>query len=246
MKGREVGLGFPAGLADARVVSWLLAVRREVLERHDDPPLPSSMLLDSQGRLARLYMGPVSSRQVASDATRLMSETDDVHYRRATINGPGIWHLSQLIEKPMTFNRLFGLANQLILTGQYEDAHFYARRIGDVLTKEDVNEAFVNKAIAAMYTVADHLKDSAPEKAVELYRAIIQETPDNATVLVDLSEALVAIGTPEAIKEAGDAFDNDLIWLPPPADAHPWVALGGRLGPLPAGPCHTPHPSRPL
>ena len=232
VKARELGFWFPAGMADERVVSLLLAVRREVLERHDDPPLPSSMLLDSQGRLARLYMGPVSSRQVASDATRLMSETDDVHYRRATINGPGIWHLSQLIEKPMTFNRLFGLANQLILSGQYEDAHFYARRIGDVLTKEDVNEAFASKAISAMFTVADHIKDSAPEKAVELYRAIIREMPDNATVLVELSEALVAIGTPEAIKEAGDVFDNALIWLPPPADANQWVARGGMLGRL--------------
>jgi len=231
-KARELGFWFPAGMSDERVVSLLQAIRREVLERHDDPPLPSSMLLDSQGRLARLYMGPVSARQVASDATRLMSETDDAHYRRATINGPGIWHLAQLIEKPMAFNRLFGLANQLILTGQYEDAHFYARRIGDVLTQEDVNEAFANKAISAMFTVADHLKDSAPEKAVELYRAISRETPDNATILVELSNALVAMGTPESIKEAGDVFDNALIWLPAPVDADQWVARGGMLGRL--------------
>jgi tetratricopeptide (TPR) repeat protein/thiol-disulfide isomerase/thioredoxin len=231
-KARELGLWFPAGMSDERAVSFLQAVRREVLERHDDPPLPSSMLLDPKGRLTRMYLGPVSSRQVASDATRLMSETEEAHYRVATLNGPGIWQIPQLIEKPMGFNRLYGLANQLILSGEYEDAYFFASRIGGSLAEEQVSATFVSKALSAMLTVAERLKESAPEKAVELYRAVSRETPDDAAVLIELSGALASMGTPEALKEAAEVFDNALIWLPAPVDADQWVARGSMLGRL--------------
>lgn len=233
-KAKALGLWFPRGLADQRLLDFLQAIRRDVIERHDDPPLPSSMLLDRKGRIARLYLGPVSARQVAFDATKLMSEGDEIetHHHMATLNGPGLWQIPQLIDKQMVLQRLHGLAQHLLFGGQHEDAYFYVRRLGDVLSQEQVTEAFATKAVSAMRSVAEHLKESAPEKAVDLYRRISKEFPDDASVLIELSNALLAIGTPEARQEAADVFDSALLWLPAPTDADQWVARGLMLGRL--------------
>lgn len=65
------GLEREAGYADEDLLAALEPLLREVLERFDVVPLPTSLLLDQQGQLVALYLGPVEPDQLLSDLALL-------------------------------------------------------------------------------------------------------------------------------------------------------------------------------
>ena len=55
------------GTADVRVAETLNVFQRAFVGRQTDLPLPSSLLIDSQGRVAVIYKGAVTVEQLTAD-----------------------------------------------------------------------------------------------------------------------------------------------------------------------------------
>jgi tetratricopeptide (TPR) repeat protein len=81
---------FGRGFASAATLAILEIAQRCLLDRHRPLPLPSSFLLDEEGRLAVLYKGSVPVGQLLSDLERLRASP------QARLAGafpfPGRWH----------------------------------------------------------------------------------------------------------------------------------------------------------
>jgi tetratricopeptide (TPR) repeat protein len=65
----KLSLPFEWGYLDARQMQFLQDVRDQFFFLRKPLPLPSSFLVDGEGRLAAIYQGPVSVEQVLKDAT---------------------------------------------------------------------------------------------------------------------------------------------------------------------------------
>ena len=85
-------------------------------------PVPASLLLDSDGRLIAMYLGPVRPAQVLADARR--QSLDPMAFHDASFPFPGPW-----IERP---NRPIPLALALDLMdeGALDDAREFVARVG--------------------------------------------------------------------------------------------------------------------
>ncbi len=114
-------LPFAVAKGDHDLVEILNVFQRAFIGRQSDLPLPSSVLIDPQGRLAVIYKGPVDAEQVVRDAA-LMGASTDVIFRGA-LPFDGQW----LERPPTTSARLAAVA--LIEHGYQQAAEAYARQL---------------------------------------------------------------------------------------------------------------------
>jgi tetratricopeptide (TPR) repeat protein len=68
---RREGIDFPSGRATAELLEQLQLAHDVLHDLHRPFPVPTSLLLDSQGRLAAIYEGPVTVEQLRRDAALL-------------------------------------------------------------------------------------------------------------------------------------------------------------------------------
>lgn len=116
---KRLGFDFVAGLANES-----LAAKTELLVNFvygpDRPlPVPTSLLIDSQGALAAIYKGPVSVRQLLTDVENLPLRGEE--RQRKALPFAGRW-----IGGPPTLRPL-GLATQLAQNDLTDDALAYVR-----------------------------------------------------------------------------------------------------------------------
>jgi tetratricopeptide (TPR) repeat protein len=76
--------------ADAAELEVLDVLQQQVVDLRSRLPLPSSFLVDADGRLAAVYHGAVDLGQLAADASRLRA--DPVELRASAAPFPGRWH----------------------------------------------------------------------------------------------------------------------------------------------------------
>ena len=86
---KKHGFTFELGLATPTFLETLEVAGRAMLDKFDSFPIPSSLLLDSQGKVAAIYKGPVSIAQLANDITLL--DTSDERLRQEAAHFPGEW-----------------------------------------------------------------------------------------------------------------------------------------------------------
>jgi tetratricopeptide (TPR) repeat protein len=84
----RLGLPFETGLASTALLENLDAVQRVLISRPSPLALPCSILLDSEGKLAAFYRGPVSVAQLTSDA-RILTHTTRESHRTHAVPMPG-------------------------------------------------------------------------------------------------------------------------------------------------------------
>ena len=116
---QRVAPSIPSGTASPALLDKLQLVHDMTFELHADLPVPTSILIDSQGRMAALYKGAVPVARILADATKLDLSTDK--RRAASLPFPGRWF------SPPRPLHLFNLAWQLFEKDHFDDAMiFYA------------------------------------------------------------------------------------------------------------------------
>ncbi|MFM1558127.1 MAG: tetratricopeptide repeat protein [Roseibacillus sp.] len=128
---------FAAGLADERFLDVLEVAGRAQLDKYETLPVPSSLLLDKNGRIAVIYKGMVNVKQLAADvalleADRASRHREAAHFPGRWIEGPWPATPTQMIDKFMSF-------------GQPEAARRYLdrflQRVGEA-ANQDLSESY--------------------------------------------------------------------------------------------------------
>ena len=75
---KRLDFWFLAGTTDEQTLSLIDVIKNQTFDRYTPYPLPSSLLIDSQGRLARIYLGPCEASQIAKDVRTMESAQTDI------------------------------------------------------------------------------------------------------------------------------------------------------------------------
>jgi len=216
---------FAAGRADAATLELLDAIQTSMLNRSRPLPLPTSLLIDAEGRACVLYKGPIEVTNLVRDVewTRL----DDAEYERAGLPFAGRW-LGERRASPV-----LAFASQLSERGLSELAEGYLARLrvrssssaeGRDRASNDLAQAQLaiareRKAAgdsAGAHSALQRALELAPTsvealnelgqldegagrlaQAVERYRAALEIDGENIAVLINLANALNGQGKPQ-------------------------------------------------
>ena len=136
---------FQSGLASARLVEVLQILHDHLFALHLPLKVPSSVLIDAEGRLAAIYQGPASIDRVLED-TKYLSRSGQAR-RMRSIPFPGRWH-----EPPKSLSE-HTLITRLIDSGFLNEADFFTRRLGAV--RKELALPLITKLGIAMYLKND-------------------------------------------------------------------------------------------
>lgn len=94
---KRIGFQHPAGMASPQLVEILQLVNNTVYAHDHRPlPIPSSFLIDGEGRLAAIYKGAVNIDRVLSDAKTIFElGTNDEKRMQTALPFPGRWIANQ-------------------------------------------------------------------------------------------------------------------------------------------------------
>lgn len=155
---REKGYWYQAGPAPAGVTQLFQALQRVITDREQDIVLPSSILVNSKGRIVKIYTGPIDPAELAADAQRFRN-AEAVSYHLA-VPWKGVWDgVEQEHSALITSLRL---AEYLTTLRAYTLAASFAR---DALesVRPGVTPAATELRIANVYySIADGIEADAP------------------------------------------------------------------------------------
>ena len=83
----KMGFPFDAGEATKELIQILYSLKKSLLFSAQELPLPASFLLDASGRLAVIYLGPVSVDNLLEDIHHASLTTEDRYERSAALVG---------------------------------------------------------------------------------------------------------------------------------------------------------------
>ena len=89
---------FPSGKASQDLVMAIELFHRAYIERQRQLPVPCSILIDAEGRLAAIYQGRVSVKQLLDDV-KLLDDTAQAQ-QAAAVPFSGIWSTKQFESSP--------------------------------------------------------------------------------------------------------------------------------------------------
>lgn len=203
---RERNWPFPWATSSPAALELLDALQCILLDRERRLPLPASFLVDAQGALRVLYLGPVTSAQLLAD--RELCELGEGALFDASTPFPGRW----------------------MFAGLPSDADFFEGR----LRARGLGEAAAEFARARMTVVrsapADLLQDFGRQSAVagrleeaeKFFRRALTADPRHFAALFDLA---VVLQREERLSEARELYGKALALRPEHADAHFNLAL---------------------
>ncbi len=111
---------FRAGRTDQATVEKLQLLHDTLLEVRTPLPIPTSFLIDRQGRVTILYKGPVTVDQLLADRKRLKAKTTE-QWRQATMEFEGRWFM------PPRRRQLFDYVKTLTDRGYIQDSLLYVK-----------------------------------------------------------------------------------------------------------------------
>ena len=195
---------FEAGLADERLVDKLELLYATLFNRQLPLPLPTSFLIDAQGSLANIYMGPVTLERLLQDVQNL--PLDSQQRRRLATPFPGKWYTSPGRFELQQLASVYALAGyiedsiplyhtilqhdpdsasahnllgiSLFKQNDWENAEFHYRQA--LRLNPEMVDAQYNLALVAT-------RREKTEEAIEKYRAVIQKVPDYFDAHFDLA-----------------------------------------------------------
>lgn len=228
---RDLKLPFPTGVtADTDLVALIDALKRTALHRFEELPLPTSVLIDRKGRIAKLYLGPCEASEIVADVKRLAKAKNDLDILYQAAAYPrGKWQMPGLLLSSLVPKRLLSLTQELADGGYFAPAAFYGRLLMKRISGSAAPASVRREAREAILAAASGLSADGGEAAVELYRAYLKEEPDNPTASLGLTYALLGIGTRAARAEAAEVFETALTSLPRPSTPGEWSAYGETL-----------------
>ena len=228
---KQLKFPFMHGVATTALLDKLQIVKESLFFPIRPLPLPSSFLVDPQGRLAVIYHGPVGVDELIADVRRLKLDEDD--WRQASVPfqgrylGPQVGHdllaiLDRLREHEHVEAALEYSQRNSALMGY--DRPRYASityKIGAEFTRRKMHD----KAAAAYHEVIhaspEHLNARRAmaaalesvgrfKEAITHYRWLVQSNPENARARLKLSALLARHGNkPAAVKDLRQALQSN-------------------------------------
>jgi tetratricopeptide (TPR) repeat protein len=194
-----------AGFADKALVGQLEDLQRELVYRQRQLPLPSSFLIDPQGRLAAVYKGPVSAEELKRDAALAKAPPADL--RNAAVPFRGQWS-SDLFQ-----SHILAIAG-VYLEGRYpEDARFQLDKFIREQAALDLSSMEQEELLNHHRRLGDvhdmlgliALQSGKAAQAIPHYQAALKASPDRLSSLIVL--ARVYSSHPDgAVRNAGEAL----------------------------------------
>lgn len=210
---------FPVGLATASLVSDFQNEHNRHIPLHKQLPLPSSFLIDQQGRLVVIYKGKVSVDQILADATHSEGNRDVRIVRSSPLGGQSIKHprIEQVALNQAEFLRFYAAA-EFQASGRIDEV---ARQYADVVK-------FKPESFMAHSNLGNALsKLGHNTEAIGHLQKASQIKPDEAVPYFNLANVLHSQGKfLSAIENYNKALKID----PDYADAHKnlGITLQGR------------------
>ena len=196
---------FEHGLATAENVDKLELLYAELFGRHVALPVPTSFLIDKDGQLAAIYLGPVKVEKILDDIKNLSAGAEQK--RRFAIPFAGRWHLP-----PRPADRR-EVAGAYVMAGYFEDAIPVLRQ---VLREEPDNVEGYNLLGASLVRQGDM------EGALEQYRQALRIDPNYVLAHYNVGLALLQ---QEQLTAAEESFRQALQLTPDYFEARIQLAL---------------------
>jgi tetratricopeptide (TPR) repeat protein len=207
---------FPVGQATLEMTADFQALHDLQMPLHRQLPLPSSFLIDRQGRLAVIYKGPVSVDELLEDVAHSKGNRLERFARSAPIAGQPILHpqVEQAAVNSAEVLR-FRLARSLLQSGRADQA---VRQYADMLKLNP-------ESFRAHIELGNLLQQQGKlVEAIAHYQQALQIKPDNAETHNNLGTALQGQGKiAKAIAHYQRAVEID------PEDAEAYYNLGTAL-----------------
>ena len=193
----EAGRGYPfkSAAVGPSAVRGLDLFQRAILDRWNPLPVPSSFLIDREGRVAVIYKGRVDIDQLLEDCKLLGTEPEA--WRRAALAFPGRFISS--LPKPQPLNvssQLVDAAQPRVALRYLED--FAAHNPGDA-DVEDVIGVLRNELARlanpgrALLAKADAMRDAGnPRGAIAAYQETLRRSPKTLSAAEHLAWILAA------------------------------------------------------
>jgi len=179
---KRLGFPFDLGLAKRETIDVLQLLYDFPYRQHRAMPVPVSFLVDSDGRVAAIYRGPVEVERLLADIQALAKTGEDL--RTAALPFPGKWH--QTPQPPDLLSIPLGLMEK----GLFEQALSYVQGTRDRLER--------NPEYAKLLVwLGDELfKRDRPKEAVVLFDEALKAAPKDILVMNNLAWQLAANGDP--------------------------------------------------
>jgi tetratricopeptide (TPR) repeat protein len=186
---RKLEAPFASGRATEAVVQILQRLHDMHVPLHRPLPVPSSFLVDAQGRLSVIYKGAVSVEVVVRDARRPARTAAELWSAAAALPGSSVGHpVAEEARRTLEIATRFQLAIDLTRIGWTDDA---IAQYEDLLAlKPDFAEAGSNLGLL-------WAKQGEWSKARACYEAALKVRPDFAEVRFNLAAAFDRHGEPE-------------------------------------------------
>lgn len=183
-----LGVRFPTGPCDERLLALVETIKKVVFDRYEDLLLPTSLLLDGEGRLARIYVGPADAERLAGDLEALRAADDPVErlaLAAMTEGGqwqrPDVWLASQQGRQLVEMTRFLSRERHGGWLG------FYAERLAGYLESDRRPERALASATDALMEAAQALAIDDPSAGAELLRRVLVHRPRDPRVVWQLA-----------------------------------------------------------
>ena len=188
---RDLKLPFATGMATQDLYRRLEQAFHWPFQRKFPVPVPTSFLLDAEGRVAAIYRGAVKADDLLADV-RLLS-TDEQVFRAAALPFPGRWDAPPKPQQPIQ------TAIQLMAEGDVLDAAAFVRRNYELLASHR-EFALLAAWIGDEFAKLNHMAES-----LRFYEMAVGRDANNLTVLNNLAWQLAA-NPDEGIRRPDEAI----------------------------------------
>ncbi len=147
---KQMQFPFRVGVADASLVERLQLLHNNIFELHVPLPIPTSFLLDREGRVVAVYKGPVSVEQLLADSEKLRSVKSTNDWRMATLPFAGRWVM------PPRRRHLFQFVEQLAERGYFTECEEYVRDNQEMLTSHPRWPVLEKRIAEGLNAKSDH------------------------------------------------------------------------------------------
>lgn len=206
---QRMSFPFASGMATESLIADLERLHKALIKLERALPMPTSFLIDREGRLNTIYKGTVSVDTLLADAKPQNLNLMQRYQRAAAFKGT-------VLDNPLVNERmarietsaLIRLGKDYVNDRQLDKAE---RAFQDALAQFP-ESASINNELALVYDV-----QGKNQLAATYYRNALNLKPDNAALNINLAQVLIRL---REYEEAAKCLDHAIEIEPDNADAH--------------------------
>ena len=181
----KIGFEFSAGWATSAIAQILQAWHDILLPMQKPLPIPSSFLIDGQGRLSAIYKGPVSVDDLIEDAAAIEGKQEPSEFSSSLLDGRVLDHprLAEITQLDRSRTSYF-IANLMLESNRLDEAVEHYREV--LRLAPDFADGHYNLGIS-------YLRMNQDEQAIAAFQRAIELAPSHANAHNNLAAVLVRV-----------------------------------------------------